>query len=181
MNKKKWLIVGLNLILLVTLLVLKFLIKDFPDWITYVLIIVIFILMLFYRFETTKERQNNIEKEKIEEKNRKQFLISFLEAKAATSPTASVMYGILTKQTLELQALISEKNLEIDFDWNEEDAYYDVMITSKYKRNKELYYLSLSFEGEEEELLLNSGEEVSTNQMREEEIIDLIIEDMKKF
>ncbi|MDE7213576.1 MAG: hypothetical protein K2N42_03245 [Anaeroplasmataceae bacterium] len=181
MNIKKWIILTLNVITLIMMLVVKFAIKDAPMWIIYVLVGVIVLLMLLYRFEMTKEQQKNQEKEAEEEIKRKKELVEILEAKAHTNSTASVMYGIFTKQILEIETLIEKKNFEIEYDINKEDSFYEVVISSKDKKNKELYYLSLSIEDGEEELLLNSGDGIKTDQMKESEIIELILEDIRNF
>lgn len=181
MKIKKWIFIGLSIIALIVVLILKYTVKDLPLWVLYVLLGIVFVLMILYRLEIAKEDQKKKETEVEEEKERKKELIAILEAKADSYPTASVMHGILTKQILEIQTLVEQKNFEIEFDLNKEDEFYEVEISSKYEKKKEMFYLSLSFEEGEEELLLNSGDGVRTDKMKESEIIDLIIKDINKF
>lgn len=176
MNIKKRTIMILSIITLIVIIVLKYTIQDLPQWVFYVLICIFLVLIILY----PKPQKKDLEKEAEEEENRKKELIAILETKADSYPTASVMYGILTKQILEIQALVEKKNLEIEFDLNIKDEFYEVVISSKYKQ-KNMYYLSLSFEQDEEELLLNSDEEIKTDYMKESEIIELIIDDINKF
>ncbi|MDE5546642.1 MAG: hypothetical protein K2I88_04175 [Anaeroplasmataceae bacterium] len=180
MNLKKWLIIGLNTIMIIVLLVLKFTLKDFPQWAVYIFIGIVLLLMIFYRLEMSKDVKKNEESLKEKEKERRKAFISMLEEKSEDNSTIHVMYELFTNQILEIEALIKQKELEIEYDWDEADTF-EVDISSKHKKNKQFYYLALSIDEEEEELLTNDGKEIDTQQMKESEIIDLIINDINKF
>ncbi|MDE6660743.1 MAG: hypothetical protein K2J93_02825 [Anaeroplasmataceae bacterium] len=183
MNIKRWVLIGLTSITLIAILVLKYAFQNIPQWVIYVLLALVLILMVFYQLETTKEEQKKKEKAIEEEKDKRNELITILESKSEDSPTASVMYGILTKQILEIQSLIEQKNFEVNFDFNEEDCYYEVEISSKYEKKKEMYFMTLILDEKEEEkmIVFNNGDGIKTEGMKESEIIDIIIDNINKF
>ncbi|MDE6241465.1 MAG: hypothetical protein K2M08_03465 [Anaeroplasmataceae bacterium] len=180
MNIKKWIIIGINTVMIIALLVLKFTLKDFPQWAVYIFMGIVLLLMVFYRLEMSKDVKKNEESLKEEEKERRKAFISMLEEKSNTSSTIHVMYELFTNQILEIEILIKQKELEIEYDWDEASTF-EVNISSKHKKNKLFYYLALSIDEEEEELLTNDGKEINTQQLRDSEIIDLIINDINKF
>ncbi|MDE6408244.1 MAG: hypothetical protein K2K50_06540, partial [Anaeroplasmataceae bacterium] len=171
MNIKKWLILGINAVMIIALLILKFTLKDFPQWAVYIFIGIVLILMIFYRMEMNKEVKNNEKKLEEEEIKRRKEFISMLESKSDLNSTIHVMYELFTNQILEIEVLIKQKELEIEYTWDEGDIF-EVDISSKHKKNKQFYYLALSMDEDEEELLTNDGKEIDTHLMKESEIID---------
>ncbi len=104
--------------------------------------------------------------------------LSILEEKKDFTATASVMLELITHKNIVIEQLIQKNNLCIDFYFAEEDNYCDIKIVSVSTRKKDEYYLSLCLEGD---LLLNSGNVILTNNMKDREIIEHILRYLQEY
>lgn len=180
-NKKKLYILIFNILaiaLFAIYIALFLLMEDFPYWGNLIFFIVALGFIIFFRIFLGKQAKVEAEAMKKEEEIRKEKFLSILEEKKDFTATASVMLELITHQNIEIEQLLQKNNLCIDFDFVEEDNYYDVMIDSVSTRKKDAYYLSLCLEGE---LMLNSGNVIFTNNMKDQEIIEHILKDLQEY
>ncbi len=180
-NKKKLYILIFNILaiaLFAIYIALFLLLEDFPYWGNIIFFIVALGFVISVRIFHGKQAKVEAVAMKQEEEIRRKKFISILEGKKDFTATASVMLELITYQNIEIEQLLQKNNLCIDFDFVEEDNYYDVMIDSVSTRKKEVYYLSLCLEGE---LMLNSGNVIFTNNMKDQEIIEHILKDLQEY
>ncbi len=123
-------------------------------------------------------KQAKVEAEAMKQEEEKEEFLSILEEKKDFTATASVMLELITHKNIVIEQLIQKNNLCIDFYFAEEDNYCDIKIVSVSTRKKDEYYLSLCLEGD---LLLNSGNVILTNNMKDREIIEHILKYLQEY
>ncbi len=123
-------------------------------------------------------KQAKVEAEAMKQEEEKEEFLSILEEKKDFTATASVMLELITHKNIVIEQFIQKNNLYIDFYFAEEDNYCDIKIVSVSTRKKDEYYLSLCLEGD---LLLNSGNVILTNNMKDREIIEHILKYLQEY
>ncbi len=123
-------------------------------------------------------KQAKVEAEAMKQEEEKEEFLSILKEKKDFTATASVMLELITHKNIVIEQLIQKNNLCIDFYFAEEDNYCDIKIVSVSTRKKDEYYLSLCLEGD---LLLNSGNVILTNNMKDREIIEHILKYLQEY
>ena len=173
-------ITKLNIIMWVSLVLLiggVLIISKLTEDLIYLLILVPFAVTGIV-CEKLIEKEKQIEN-KNDRENDKKEMISLLLKKQGESALLDLIYEIVSGNCIEINNVIKDKDLIIGFDYVEEDNYYEVSIEKEKYSKKLFYYASLCSEGE---ILLNESEDgINVEGMNREDIIEILVEDVKKY
>lgn len=142
------------------------------------LALILLVIALFIEMKINKNKEALI---KEEEKKRKDIVVNYLYEHQNDDHVMGLIYEIYSKEILELNAYIDSKNLDVDLDYSKEDKYFELCISKTLKSVEDSYYLALCYE-EEWYLVLNySDSEIKINNMSKNEILELILDDIRRF
>lgn len=149
-----------------------------------ILIVIGFVLVLVYFVLNAKVRKIEKDEQALEEKEYQEDLkkaYQIIKEKALDNQYFALMNSIINKEVFELNQVFEKYDIELDFDCILEEDFYDLIMENVKNRNH-TYFCSLAYDDYKWQLLLEENSEpiILTNES-DGEIVNLIIDDIKKF
>lgn len=118
----------------------------------------------------------------IDKENTKKLIIEKLEVLKDTNESYYTMYMLITNQCIELNSLITKANLEINYDYSQEDNTIEIDINSTSIRTKLFYSTALYNDGDTMYLVLSEdGNEIKLTNETYNDIVELIANDINSY
>lgn len=140
-------------------------------------------LYMFRLFKRLKEKSAQKLKA-YQEKCRNEFL-SYVNATKDQNSTMETMYLLINGLELDITMLLDKYDLEIDFDYFQDEDYYEVRIFSSSESDND-FYLSIGTEEGKNTIILEDSslddyKEMDADQYTTNEILDLIINQIESY
>lgn len=173
---------ALTLIVMFCLILIAKLLIQNEDVLIVVSVVILAISALAIKyFEVLMKRERVKEEEQNVAEHREKF-VHYLQEHSQDNEMLKAINTIFTGQSLTINDLLNEFVLDMDFDISEEDGFYSIEIVSSVYNRKSIYYSSISMDhGTPYLMLKENDQEIECPLMSEDEIIDALVKDIKKY
>jgi len=145
-----------------------------------VVILAISVFVVRY-FEIAMKKEREKEDEQSDIEHRQKF-VHYLEEHSQDNEMLKAINTIFTGQSVVINELMNEYDLKMDFDILEEDGFFSLEIVSSIYNRKRIYFSSISMDHGNPYLMLSENDqEIECPLMSEDEIIDALVKDIKKY